>query len=464
MGITELASKLFRDIANIIIQPFVDNKEGFRTALEGFLGVLAEVTGTIKDGIDETFDKLNEVYDEHFKPFFDSVAQGLSDLVGSFLEFWNGTVQPILEEWAGKFDALWKEHIQPFLDSVAELLGSVADLLKTLWEQALQPFIQWIIDNVLPIVLPIIQSIYDTLVTVIGDIADMLTDFVNTLKGIIDLVVALINGDWSGAWEAAKGVVENSFNILLSFIKTNIDIMIGLVDAGAQLILGILETFFQGIIDAVVKIWGDIQEYTSSFFEWITGNIDGGLNDIKDIWDSIWDTLADKVSDIWENIKNIVSRAIENIKGWVSGLFSVFGGVSSKVGSISSRSGMAEGGYYTSMARTAMPSALYKGPAFAALRTMEIPAYATGQVIPRTMKQHLAILGDNTRETEVVSPLSTMKQALKEALIETGGTQRGNNQPIILKVILDGKDILYAMVKEGKIVQMSTGKNIFALE
>ena len=111
-----------------------------------------------------------------------------------------------------------------------------------------------------------------------------------------------------------------------------------------------------------------------------------------------------------------------------------------------------------------MASPLYQAPELAALSTMEIPAYATGQVIPRTMRQHLAILGDNTRETEVVSPLSTMKQALKEALIETGGTQRGNNQPIILKVILDGKDILYAMVKEGKIVQMSTGKNIFALE
>ena len=30
-----------------------------------------------------------------------------------------------------------------------------------------------------------------------------------------------------------------------------------------------------------------------------------------------------------------------------------------------------------------------------------------------------AILGDNNRETEVVSPLSTMKQALKEALEES---------------------------------------------
>lgn len=464
MGITELASKFFRDLAQLIIQPFVDNKEGFRTALEGFLVVLSEVTGTIKQGIDETFDKLNEVYDAHFKPFFDSVAQGLSDLVGSFLEFWNGTVQPILEDWAEKFDVLWKEHIQPLLNSVADLLGSIADLLKTLWEQVLQPFIQWIIDNILPIVLPIIQAIYDTLVTVIGDIADFLTGFVNTVKGIIDLIVALINGDWSAAWEAAKSIVENIFNMIFSFIQTIIDSLLGVIDVGLQAILGIFETIFQGIFDFISKIWNDIKEYTTSFFEWIGGHIESALSDIKGVWDNIWDSFTEKVTSIWENIKNIVSRAIENIKSWVSGLFSIFGGVSSKAGSISSRSGMAGGGYYTSMARAAMPSVLYGNPAFAALSTMEIPAYATGQVIPRTMRQHLAILGDNPRETEIVSPLSTMKQALKEAMMEMGGANRGNSQPIILKVILNGKDILYAMVKEGKIVQMSTGRNIFALE
>ena len=83
MGAQEIVLKISRDILNVIIQPFVDNKEEFRTALEGFLGVLEEVTGTIKETIDHTFDKLNEVYDEHFKPFFDSVAEGLSEITES---------------------------------------------------------------------------------------------------------------------------------------------------------------------------------------------------------------------------------------------------------------------------------------------------------------------------------------------------------------------------------------------
>ncbi len=464
MGITELASKFFREIANIIIQPFVDNKEGFRTALEGFLGVLAEVTGTIKQGIDETFDKLNEVYDAHFKPFFDSVAQGLSNLVGSFLEFWNGTVQPILEEWAGKFDVLWKEHIQPFLNSVAELLGSIAELLKTLWEQVLQPFIQWIIDNVLPILMPIIESIYNTLVTIIGDIADLLTGFVNTVKGIIDLIVALINGDWSAAWEAAKSIVENVFNMIFSFVQTIIDSLLGVIDVGLQTILGIFETIFQAIFDFVSKIWNDIKEYTTSFFEWIGGHIDGALTDIKGVWDNIWDSFTEKVTSIWENIKNIVSGAIENIKNWVSGLFSVFDGVGSKAGSLSSRNGEIERTSYSRMS----PS-IYQNPAFASLSTTPIPRLATGAVIPAN-KEFLAVLGDQKHGTNIEAPLDTIKQANRETLLELlselGITRNGGNnnpQTIIIKQYLDGKQVAESVVKEGKVRQMSTGSNMFML-
>lgn len=463
MGITELASKFFRDLAQLIIKPFVDNKEGFRTALEGFLSVLAEVTGTIKQGIDDTFAKLNEIYDTHFKPFFDSVAQGLSDLVGKFLEFWNGTVQPILEEWAGKFDALWKEHIQPFLNSVAELLGSVADLLKTLWEQVLQPFIQWIIDNILPIVMPIIQSIYDTLVTIIGDIADLLTGFVNTVKGIIDLIVALINGDWSAAWEAAKSIVENVFNMIFSFVQTIIDSLLGIIDVGLQAILGIFETIFQGIFDFVSKIWNDIKEYTTNFFEWIGSHIDSALTDIKGVWDNIWDSFTEKVTNIWENIKSIISGSIENIKNWISGLFSIFDGVNLKAENLSRSNEIGRSSY----SRIASP--VYQNPDFTSLSTTPIPKLATGAVIPAN-KEFFAVLGDQKHGTNIEAPLDTIKQASTEALLEvmsrlgiTGNMGNNNPQTIIIKQYIDGKQVAEAVVKEGKVQQMATGNNMFAL-
>ena len=97
----------------------------------------------------------------------------------------------------------------------------------------------------------------------------------------------------------------------------------------------------------------------------------------------------------------------------------------------------------------------------------QIPYLAQGTVVPPN-KEFMAVLGDNTREHEVVSPLSTIKEANKEALLEvlsalglTGGG--GNGETIVVKLVVDGRTLADVVVNEGKVRQMSTGQNMFAL-
>ena len=58
-------------------------------------------------------------------------------------------------------------------------------------------------------------------------------------------------------------------------------------------------------------------------------------------------------------------------------------------------------------------NALYGGPT-------DIPALAFGGVVPPN-DPFLAVLGDNKRESEIVAPYSTMKQAVGDAMTERGG-------------------------------------------
>lgn len=89
---------------------------------------------------------------------------------------------------------------------------------------------------------------------------------------------------------------------------------------------------------------------------------------------------------------------------------------------------------YQSSARGART---YSPSAYSAV-TYSIPRLATGTVVPPRAGEFAAILGDNNRETEVVSPLSTMKQALKEALLEAGMTgNSGSSGDVYLQI--DGK-------------------------
>jgi hypothetical protein len=67
-----------------------------------------------------------------------------------------------------------------------------------------------------------------------------------------------------------------------------------------------------------------------------------------------------------------------------------------------------------------------------------LPALAKGTVIPANYGNFAAILGDNRKEPEVVSPLSTMKQAVLEALaMHSQGNQK---QPVTINISLDTRN------------------------
>lgn len=253
MNLLELAGKFGRDILNVIITPISENKEGLRTALDGLLGVFADVAGTVKQGIDDTFAKMNEIYDQYFKPFFDSIATGLSDLLGQFLGFWNGYVQPILDSWAEKFDVLWTEHIQPLIDNFLELIGVLVEALTMFWENTLQPILSWIIEVLAPTVADICDIIFGVVDTVITLIADVINGIIKIVKGVIDILIGIAKGDWQRVWDGFSEVIDGVAGV----IKGIINAIIGVIEGMANAVVAAINTMIRAIntINFTVPDW-----------------------------------------------------------------------------------------------------------------------------------------------------------------------------------------------------------------
>ena len=244
----------------------------FRSALEGFLSVLSEITGTIKEGIDDTFDKLNEVYDEHIKPFFDSIATGLSDTAGKFMEFWNNDVQPILDEWAQKFDEIWKAHIQPMLDKFMDLLGDVADFLKAVWENVLKPIIDWIIENILPVLLPIFDGIIKGVMEVAGGIADVIGGIIDVISGILQFLTGVFTGDWEKAWDGVVKIFDGVWGAIKGVING---------------ILGGVESLANGVVKAINVIIRALNGLHFDIPDWVPAlggkSFGFNINELKEV-------------------------------------------------------------------------------------------------------------------------------------------------------------------------------------
>ena len=103
-------------------------------------------------------------------------------------------------------------------------------------------------------------------------------------------------------------------------------------------------------------------------------------------------------------------------------------------------------------------SGSFGGRSIPSIQSFSIPALATGSVIPPN-REFLAVLGDNKQETEVVSPLSTMKQAVLEAMRESGMT----DGTITVVVNLDGKEVARNSVKHINNMTRQAGRSVLLI-
>lgn len=350
MGINNLAINLGKDVLNAFTTPIIENKGAIKTALDGWLGVMASFAGTAREAIVYAFDAFGTVYDTYISPLIESTGTGLSNLVALFMEFWNTYIQPMLEEWSAYFSVIIEEHIKPLIDSVMNFIASLMNELSVFWNDVMVPFMAWIIQNILPVLQPIIKAIGKNIMNCYGVIADVLAGILDILAGVIDFVVGVFTGDWQLAWDGITSVVKGAINIIIDFIN------------------GMIRALFNGINAAV------------------------------------------------DLINGLLGKIPESIR--------------SKIGI------------------SALP--YFEAP--------QIPRLATGTVVPPGMSQFLAVLGDNNKETEVVSPLSTMKEALMEAMVEMGGT--GQSGDIIINI--DGREVFRVVREQNKEYKKTTGKSAFA--
>jgi len=109
---------------------------------------------------------------------------------------------------------------------------------------------------------------------------------------------------------------------------------------------------------------------------------------------------------------------------------------------------------------TSALEAFRKGTAAAGINVSNYPAYASGNVIPANYGNFLAVLGDNKREPEVVSPVSKIEEAVENVLSRRGGT--GSDVMHVTVKLPNGKALFDEVVQVDKEHKGQTGRSAFA--
>lgn len=482
MVLTETAAKLGRDILNMIAQPFIDNKDILKSAIEGSLGVIETVTSGVLTVVQNLSDAISRLYDEHVKPFFDSIANGLSSIFETLMTGYNTYILPVLQGLAEQFKGLLEGPLGDAILKIETFLGKLIDSLKLLWESVLVPLINWIIANLLPVVAEIINVVGTVAIKVMKSLIKIIGDVADTLSGIIDFLVGVFTGDWELAWQGIKEIADGAWSFIKDVVSGAWEIIKTVTKGALSIIKSIISTAWNAIKALTSTIWNAIKKTLSGLWNSLKSTASTVFNAIKTKVVGVWDSVKNKTSRTWENVATFVSNKVEAIKNAITNKFnaardavkSAFEGivdfikrpinqaisiVNNAVGMINNAIGGIESAF--SFGPWTVPTPFgSKTIGFHATfpRIGTIPYLASGAVIP-PRSEFLAVLGDQKKGNNLEAPESLLRQIVREE----SGKGQGDGNTYNVTVNASGRKLLDIIISEAEMRRNRNGKNPFEL-
>lgn len=384
-----------------------------------------------------------------------SIMRHLGDIALTVSDFIRKATESI-KEWSKTIDfSPLLESFDRVLVALNPIVNTVGNLLLWLLENVLEPIAKWAIEQAIPAVFNLIAAALKALNSVIIALKPMgIWLWENFLKPLGewtgDIIITALEkiSEWLekfSEWvNKNQSLVENiTLAIVTFFAAWKFEEFVSGVKSMINTLGGA-----KGLIQTLSTLASKL-DFTRLKFAGMATAITVLVKAIYDIYKN-WDKMSPSekvISSILAAASAIaiLAVAVGSLSGPAMAVaigFAIAAGIAASTIASNAGKRAASAGYSGGYGgRSAYPMSAYAAVPY------KMPMLATGTVVPPRAGMFAAILGDNNRETEVVSPLSTMKQALKEALAESNISS--GNQIAKAELILDGTRFGQLVVKFG---------------
>lgn len=405
-GLKDTFSKIFSDISKLAA-PFVNwLKTGFCDVISAYINTLSNYIALIIDNINRSVSVLWAFLQPILEQFVTEGLPRLSQFATGFYQILDvviavteqiySTLYPtimalaqfisdIFTDIGSVIFALWDKYGATTIENIKTAIQSVGDLFVKIWNSFIKPIAdnliqacKWIWDQGLK---PLVERIGEFVMKLVNGALEIWNKF---LSPIISWFVSKFG-------PVISGVINVVINVFASLFKAVSEVLGG-----------------------IFKALGGVIDFISGVF---SGNWKKAWEGIKNIFKGVWDALVGILKVPINIIIDLINGLLRGVIGMVNGIIKALNKLSFTVPDFVPGIGGKKFGFDLKT-----------------ITAPQIPKLATGTVVPANYGEFMAVLGDNKKETEVVSPLSTMKQAFKEALAENGGNNNGRPFVIVLKV------------------------------
>lgn len=405
------------DTAEVSLSPTIDTSE-IEKKTDTFISLITEKLKPLKTA----FDKLKKAVE----PLKEHIGEGLGWFYDNILKKFG--------DWViGEGFPAFIDMFSGFLNLVDKIGSLVWDVLKKMWDKFFSKVASFVGDAIV--------KFFETLGDTFNAIANS-PDAVTALTVVAEIIGLLLAG--VALFKGATAIVA-----ILPKLPA---LIAGLLSPLGWVVLAIAAV---GIVIAeVIANWDTLKEAWLEGVKTITDSMsrtwkkfkDGAKNaweTVKSIFGKVAEFFGEVFSKAWNKVKEIFSKGGAIFKGIKEGIFSSFKAiVNSLIDGINRIVAIPFQGINNAL------NILRSFEPFSWLPEIdipEIPHLARGTVVPAHYGEFAAILGDNKREPEIVSPVSAMKQAFIEALAESGvlGASAGGSGDIIVQI--DGREVFRAV-------------------
>ncbi len=455
------------------IQAFADKvKEVFENIKKLFLdkdweGLGAYLASGINKGLQFLYDALNwENVRDKIVPFIEGITGTFNSLVENI--DWNllgrtigagiNTLVNILYEFITGID--WKNLGKKLAEGINGIVSEID------WQKAGKTLGE------------AVKGLLDLIVGAVEEIdwqqiGDAITDFFGGIdwSGIVNRVSEGIGAAFGAALQLVWGTIKDSWNEIVDWWKevafeggkfTMQGLLNGMWEIVKNIGTWIMDNIFYPFYNGFCEAFGIhspstvMAEIGTFIMQGLINGIESLFNKFKQIFITIKDTVINifnevknKVLAIWDGIVSGIKKSINGIIGVINKMISgIVNGINSMVSALNSL-------------KFDVPDwiPLIGGKEFSlnisSVSAPQIPYLATGAVIPPNAP-FLAMLGDQKHGNNIEAPEDLIRKIVRE---ETGGGNISGN--VTIPVHFDGMKLFEIMLEKAKLLQASTGTNMF---
>lgn len=456
-------------------------KEKLSTFWSGFAAGFEKEREELKRQIEQTKALIKRVWQDlrklespiknwastDLKDFFETFCHasadiflGLYDSVNAvFRDLWNVAVYPRLQKFVTKGLPVLTQFSTECVKTLQTLFDSVKEIFDKTWREGAVPALQFftqVYQDAWDIVYDNWQTygapIFDNVRTAIENTKNLfLNAWNNYMKPCWDIIMGTVTRLWTDhvkpladnltgfVGERIQDALEIYNKVIVPIVKWVQDYLYPKFVNSFRDMMNIVEPIIAGFIDCangIITILKGIVQFITGVF---TGNWSKAWSGIKNIFKGAFDTMAASakapLNVIIALFENLVNRIGSGINKLIRGFNSIKWNVPDWVPGIGGKS---------------------LGFNISQIPTIKLPRLAQGGWVAANNPQ-LAIVGDNTREGEIVSPESKIREQVELALAKAGGfAQKVKLQLELLIRYPDGRTIIKtineAQIAEGRIL------------